>query len=184
VARYLGFKVTHERMDLDGVVTSFFATDMQKQARTHEGVRSDYIFDHVVHLVRHPLPWIRSAHQHLGAAYWQNIQKITGIKVLFGDDRRCQNAYEALGRHWLVWNALIALQNPDLTIRLEHLKDEWSGFLDQLGCALDTPFPSIIQPIGHEPKKLEKTPVVTWDMLGDAESEVRTVASRYGYEVA
>jgi hypothetical protein len=179
--RAIKLDTRHEAMGRDGTVTSFFATDLKKQSGSHKGVRSDFVFEHIWHLVRHPLPWIRSAHAHLGWGYWKDKNPMMGFEVPCGKDRRCERAWPELGRFWIFWHGLIEEQEPELRIRLEYAEEFWPEMMRLLGKS-DT-FPPNVRPEGRDPKRLFKTPEVTWEMLGDAADEVRATATRYGYEV-
>jgi hypothetical protein len=175
--------VPHERMGQHGIVTSFFATDMPEEETSHKGVRSDYTFAHIWHLVRHPLPWIRSAACHLGEGFWQNQTEFTGIEVPCCKNvrthRRPDRAWPQLGLYWVAWNALMEAQDPELLIRLEDVEEIWSEMMGLLG--LGSTFPARLKAVGGDSKLLEQVPEVTWEMLGSSAEPVQELARRYGY---
>jgi hypothetical protein len=179
----VGVKTKHEAMGKDGSVTSFFAMDLPKYKNSYDGhVRSDYEFEHIWQLIRHPLSWVRSAHVHLAYGYWKDKAVVIGEPFPHDSKRRkLSNAHPQVARFWVRWNELMEQQRPDLVIRLEECASFWPQMMGLLGKR--DPFPKHVEPIGHNSNVLDPTPEVTWEMLGEAEQEVRGMAARYGYEV-
>jgi hypothetical protein len=178
-----GLDVPHERMGQHGTVTSFFAADMPSLAKPHKGVRSDYEFEHVWHIVRHPLMFVRSAFAFLDTGYWETTEPHTGVHVpLRENGYPSEDSYPALGLHWVRWNRLIETQKPEMRYRLERTKTAWPVMMDLLGLN-GTVFPSNVKPVGRDTDTLTKTSKVTWDMFGEHQAEVWDLAASYGYYV-
>jgi hypothetical protein len=169
-----GLKVQHETMGQDGTVCDCPAFD--------RAYSKSFEFESVWHQVRFPLDYIRSAHSRFGKHYWDTVREQTGITVPTGRSDKCVEGWQQVARHWLWVHQEIESRNPELTIRVESVEELWPRITELLGCP-NVQFPYQIDRVGRIPKQLEKTPVITWDMLGPVEQEVRDVAAHYGYEV-
>jgi hypothetical protein len=195
--RHIGMDVMHECLGRDGTVSWFFSIDHPwypqhpnntprgRTAHTGEGRRSDYKFEHVVHLVREPLKTLgsmQSIMQRSEQAWLMEAgiipQDLEGPKLL-----RMMHA-------WYNINARVE-KDADLRIRLEDMQPRrdvgWGNLMRLLrkqGRPLGgTPRPSI--PVKNASRGIFKAKKVTWKQMAELDgtlaANIEKMADRYGY---
>jgi len=161
-------KVKHERMGEDGTVSSLFCVDdfsdlmpyMSSEDR-HEGAYSDYAFDKIVHLVRHPLRCITSLRVELPPRFWTWQEPWSEVEIADRD----APTLEEVARFWLAWTSIVDRLHPrPSVIRLEDV----ANLAPRLG----------------QGKRDPKTPWITWEDLARVglSDRVREQMQRYGYD--
>lgn len=116
--RELGLKVEHERMGEEGTVNAAWILPKIKDdtLQKEKFGRQHFIFNRVIHIVRHPLQVIASFQALPPRPFlrWQYLW--TGIKFMENDD---PPAF-MLGRFWIWWTDVCESQ-ADFTIRLDDI---------------------------------------------------------------
>jgi hypothetical protein len=107
---------------------------------------------------------------------------VTGIEVPCDEKRHAEEGWKEVAEHWLRWHELIEAQDPELRIRLEDMEHFWPEMMKKLGRP-HKQFPADVAPIGHDPRRLIRTPEITWEMLGPIAEEVKDKARSYGYVI-
>ena len=158
----------------DGTVSCLFVADDLRYARAHQGRRSDYTFDVILHQVRHPLRVSRTAPVALGKEWWEWTSRFTGV----GWDE--EKLKEMAGGFWYRWNKLMGMQRPDLTYRIEEIDDAWPRIAELLGFD-GMPLPEVQRNLGE--KSSVEFPEPEWAEFGQWEGRVRDLAREYGYVV-
>jgi hypothetical protein len=121
-----GLDIGHERMGGDGICSWLFGADA---ADTPWGpAPSEYRFDYIFHLVRHPLSAIPSIATFKGRA-WDYISR--HIDIDKDDPVLLRSA-----KYWLYWNAMVEDKTSD-RIRIEDMPDAIDLVCGSLGIDAD-----------------------------------------------
>ena len=126
-----GLKVRHENVGVDGCVSWWFGSASSpvdpgygNSSVAHEDRKrpQDFTFDVTAHLIRHPLSCCPSiiGFPFFTKSVWRYIEANTGIHVSMPDPTRTV-------KFWVSWNKEIA-KRADLTLRLEHMAEDWPAF--------------------------------------------------------
>lgn len=164
--RAAGIRAFHERMGRDGTVNAAFAVDDFWYPGNNPDRPSRVRFDHVFHVVRHPLFCIASMASMNNPRFWHWTQLHTGL---------CFEDYESplqhAARFWVKWNELVEKLSPQWRFKIE--SDFWPELCDRLGLG-ERELPEV-------DKHRSQHGSLAWADLGDAERGVREMAERYGY---
>jgi hypothetical protein len=123
-------------------------------------------WDHVWHLVRHPLPTIASLAEMNRPHFWHWTQVHTGRS--YEEDGPARYA----AHFWCDWNRR-AEDRADCMLRLEDISEWWPKKAMELGLDESVEIP-------HEGESKHET--LLWGDIRDV-PEVAQLAARYGYEV-
>jgi glycosyltransferase involved in cell wall biosynthesis len=129
-------------------------------------------FDHVVHVVRHPLNVIASA-QTLRRETWEYMARALEIELP-------EDPIDRAMLTWIKWNELIEKKlRPALTIRAEDARSRWADLMKLIGCT--SSFPSVPVGVNSRPH-----PMLLWTDLEkkntDLVAAVKEKAVALGYE--
>lgn len=180
LCRSAGLNIGHEGVADDGLVCSFFAVDDYYYGGAHAkalkgGVRprrGAITFDHVWHLVRHPLLFVESLLTGpLGIAWWHWQEKHTGVSFDMDPTERA-------AKFWLRWNEIVEPQ-AKWRFRIEDFDQLWPNVTARLGLPPCEMTDSVAERLGQQTTRRVS---VAWEDLGDLQEPVRLKAQEYGYE--
>ena len=177
-----GLKVKREQMGADGTASLYFFADSEWHpwwdgyaalCHKHER-RSDYEFEHILHVIRDPLKTIPSmAKMFQGLVYDYMEHHSVLPKGIRNKMLRCMYIYKNV-------NELCA-SYADRTFRIEDLRYEWPEVSTRLG--ISPTFPNL--PPANKSSGYKKSEPVTWEDLEqispELTAEIKTLAARYGY---
>lgn len=168
-----GLDIGHERVKVNGAVCSFLAVDDDDYGpnvmlRLEGQRRRDFDFDHVWHVVRHPLRVIESLETAMRREWWTWQSKHTGILP----DTPYMGA-----RFWLVWNERIEA-DPEVGMRFRVEDVPWAEMCRRLGIEAEMPDVSPGASSLRGVKRLRRS----WADLGPYEEPIRKKAAEYGYD--
>lgn len=130
-------------------------------------------FDHIFHIVRHPLKCIASMAAVLKPVWWHWQQAHTGIK----DYRQPLRSM----LFWLAWNEIIEPQ-AEFRFQMECFKEAMPEICARLGIEQQE-LPDVAQPVAHK----HDHPPYEWADLFNADrriaEQIQKKAIQYGYEV-
>jgi hypothetical protein len=184
--RTVGINVTHEKVGEDGTVSHYFLVDsdwypmapwQENQQKKHVGERrSDFEFEHTLHIVRDPRKAIPSMTKIFGSVTWQfyidNGVIPAGIK----------NPMLRAMHLWLRHNEL-AQEQADLTYNLERYAQAWPAIMEILG--RNEPYPAHLKPMNKTGGFRAYTPLTFNDMRhldNNLANQIRNLARSYGYK--
>lgn len=185
--RHIGMDVMHECFGEDGSVSWFFTLDHHwypahpnntprgRTAHIGEGRRSDYQFDHVVHLVRDPLKTIGSM-----CSIMQKVEQEWLAEIGIVD----MEAKPKLLRMMQAWDGINQkAEYSDMRISLEAMETkDWARLMKLLG--RKDPYPDI--PVKNASRGIFKAKQVTFQQMRDLDPKLTQAilkrARRYGYK--
>jgi len=170
-----GFDFEHEGLGRDGGITQAWVVDETNHPRAwrtemfkKHGPPDLRQFDHVWHLVRHPLYCIRTLRHARPEAYWLWAEHFARTKMPAG--------------FYVRWNMFVESRNsPDLRIRVEDLEKDWPRLMAELDME-DTAFPGTEPGTGHS-KKVENQYLALRMIEHAWREEVEYMGKRYGYDM-
>lgn len=184
--RTVGINVLHEKVGEDGTVSHYFVVDsdwypmapwQENQGKKHVGERrSDFKFEHTLHIVRDPRKTIPSMTKIFGSVTWQ-----------FYVDNGLISAYHKRSLHramelWLNHN-LMAEEQADLTFNLERYQHAWPAIMEMLGH--NVTYPAHLKPMNKTGGFRAYEPL-TWEQMeavdSDLAKQIRKLAKHYGYK--
>lgn len=182
----VGISVQHEKVGEDGTVSHYFVVDsdwypmapwQDKQLKKHVGERrSDFRFEHTLHIVRDPRKTIPSMTKIFGSVTWQFYID----NGLIPDGIR--NSKLRAMHLWLAHNKL-AQEQADLTFQLERYQHAWPAIMQLIGT--DAQYPAHLKPMNKTGGFRAYEPM-TYDEMGDLDlglaREIRKLARSYGYK--
>lgn len=184
--RTVGINVLHEKVGEHGTVSHYFVVDsdwypmapwQDKALKKHVGERrSDFVFDHTIHIIRDPRKAIPSMTKIFGSVTWQ-FYVDNGV---IPDIRK--NAMLRAMHYWLAHNTLSAEQ-ADLSFNLERYQHAWPGIMELLG--ENAAYPAHLKPMNKTGGFRSYEPVTFADMIAiDATvgKQVKALAKKYGYK--
>jgi len=166
-----GLDIGHEHMGNDGVVGWQWAAPRRWH---NHGWRLDYRFDHIWHLVRHPLGAIASmtTHQRRTLSWMEDVLDVGGSISRIG---RC-------ARLWVLWNRFCA-QQAERTVHIERAAC-CGGTYEDICRWLGLRERELVRHRGYS-RNSRPHRELTWDQLATEASEwalrVRADAAHYGY---
>lgn len=192
--RACNIDVGHEFMGEIGTSSHFFCADSDWYpffpfvkgvdfGKAHAGQRqSDYIFENVIHVIRHPLLVIPSVEAKFGTMDYEFMEDngiFPGPMTRVGDQKR--RGYRGM----MVWywnNRYIEEHFPNaIRLKLEDLDKWWLRLMDMCG------FPGVPKPalppsnksrsLYYKPLSVEQIEMVDRDLT----RKIRDMAERYGY---
>lgn len=181
MAEYLeksGYKIFHERLGDDGVVS----WPMAVNSLSPWGPLTEDSFNHVFHQVKHPLPvltsWIVNIYD-LNRDEWMFIRK--HIPEINLDDTLIVQC----AKYWYYWNLLVEKQ-AEWRYRIEDLEKILPEFIDRSGLVLDSELIHEI-PSNFNTWK-DTTNKITWadlklELPYDLYQNIQAMALRYGYNI-
>jgi len=124
-------------------------------------------WQHIFHIVRHPLPTISSMVAMNRPHFWHWTQLHTGLRV------EKYSAVEHAARFWVRWNELVEKLAPEWRFRVED--DFWPEMCHRL----------MMNPrIRPEASRFRSAhSELDWNDLGGVAEPVRAMAASYGYPV-
>ncbi len=186
--------VKHEMVGAIGTSSHHFAVDSDwypflpftDLGKAHVGERQDdYVFEHVVHVVRHPLLVVPSVEAKFGPMEWEFLED-NGVFPGVMNRTGTQKKHGFRGMMVYYWsNKWIDDHFPNATrVHLEDLKDWWPQIVDWCGYP-GTPQPPIppsnqSRPLYYKPLSIEQMREVDPELL----SNISSMAERYGYEMS
>lgn len=184
VTRFLkdaGLQVEHEQMGPDGTVSCMFFIDASYYpkggiVRTHEGDGkfSDYEFEHIIHLVRHPLEAIPSQAGIYSAAHKKWLDEIGLVNINVKP-----NLLHA-AKLWKEVNTIVDSMTKAF-IRIEDLENFWPALKRRLG--LKGEMPEIRQM--NKASGIFSRPSIEWEHLEMLDKElandIKRLTRNYGY---
>lgn len=161
-----GVVVQHENEGEDGIVSSYFGMNVDLYEGRHLRPRRDYEFEHVWHLMRHPLNVIASM-MSPSAKSWRWFYEAVGIETRHG--------FSDLADLWIRWNRQIECDFPQARrVKIERLESQWPLLMADFG--IENAYEAVN--IGNH--RAARRPV-TWGELGSMEEATRLLAKEYGY---
>lgn len=187
--RTIGINVLHEKMGEHGTVSHYFALDsdwypmapwQEAQGKKHVGERrTDFNFEHIVHIIRDPRKAIPSMTKIFGSITWQFYVD----NGLIPDIRR--NAMLRAMHYWLAHNEASELQ-AHLTFNLENYQKAWPSMMDLLfGPGSIPPYPAHLKPMNKTSGFRSYEPVTFDDLIAidaDLGKRIKAYAKRHGYK--
>lgn len=184
--RKAGLNVPHEVCGRDGTVSHYFSVDsewypaapwQEKQGKKHVGERrSDYEFEHVWHVVRHPLKVIPSIARIFGGVDWEFYEDNGVIPRGIEPVMRRSMAF------YLAQNNICEAQ-AEYRFRIEDVASEWKRISRTLFNE-EREMPQLRQM--NKGTGFRKALAITWDTLDKVDPKmaamVYAMARRYGYE--
>lgn len=189
VLRAVGLDVHDQHVGPDGTSSHWFFADSEwfpqwpgSTRRDHQMQRrSDFLFEHEVHLVRHPLTCIPS------------LRAVHGLILHeFAVDNGILKVEEVEAPHivrsalwWLRVNQRIGKLRPAIRIRMEDYEKSWPWLAFYAGLDKKTPFPKHVKP--RKPSRWSPvTPMASWAALRNAVGDnlfknIQQLAKEYGY---
>lgn len=161
-----GVRAFHEKMGRDGTVSCLFAVDDFWYPGGHQERPSQLRFDHVFHMVRHPLAAVASLALLERKDFWHWTQLHTGLR--YEEEGPLRHA----AKFWLRWNELVEKLNPEWTFRVE--SDFWAELCERIGLGLRER-PDVRR---HE----SSHPAIGWESLEELAPALQRAAERYGYK--
>lgn len=184
--RTVGINVLHEKVGEHGTVSHYFVVDsdwypmapwQEAQGKKHVGERrSDFDFEHTIHIIRDPRKAIPSMTKIFGSITWQFYVD----NGLIPDVRR--NAMLRAMHYWLAHNEASEAQ-ADLTFNLENYQKAWPAMMSLLG--ENAPYPQHLKPMNKTTGFRKYEPVTFDDLIAiDAElgKRIKAYAKTHGYK--
>lgn len=159
-----GLAVGHEQVDEDGISSWMFAATTTEVPFSFDGSsRANYIFQTMIHVVRHPLGVIAST------AYTElvNPPVIEYLSRFVVVDRFAEKLEQAC-QSYLGWNKLIEAQRPDLRVRVEEAPELIAEFLQKRGLYRPPICPPVLPPTDYNSRE---HPQITAAQLRDIISQ-------------
>lgn len=191
--------VPHERLGSLGTVSWYFVprrwethrppfkkTFAGKQHSRGESPETTS-FQHVAHVVRHPLKVIGSAPGIFTNGDWRFIaEHVPSIRSIIAPTRKVWRVIAA-ARYWLEWNKLMNERSPDFRFRVEDIEAAWPKLVSCLGFE-PSGFPSEVSKSTNGNATGRWAPIeVSWDLISALDLktclEIRDLAKEYGYDV-
>ena len=182
----IGLDVQHELTGADGTSSLFFLVDSEwypalpwYPGRNHVGERrSDYEFQYVLHVVRHPLKTIPSIGKIFNGLNYELFEEQGVIPIGIKNKMlRCAWMYYGLN--------LLAEKQATMRVQLERYEHSWPAIMRMLGMSRGTLFPRHVKPANRGTGFRASVPV-TWEDLDALDPElamnIRKMTRRYGYE--
>lgn len=184
VTRFLkdaGLQVEHEQMGRDGTVSCMFFIDASYYpkggiVRSHEGDGkfSDYEFEHIIHLVRHPLEAIPSQAGIYSKAHKEWLDEIGFVNITIKP-----NILHA-AHLWLNVNKLVDTMT-NAVIRIEDLEHFWPALKKRLN--LSGSMPEVRQM--NKASGIFRRASIEWEDLEKLDKgltdEIKKLTRKYGY---
>lgn len=183
-----GIEVTHEKVGEHGTVSHYFVVDSDwhpmapwkgwvEKEKMHVGERrSDFDFEHIVHIVRDPRKTIPSMTKIFDSVTWHYY--VHNGLVPAGIKKPMLRAMHL----WLAHNRL-AMEQADLTFQLERYQNAWPAMMAMLKC--DEPYPQHLKPMNKTGGFKKYTPL-TWDELSGFDAklarDIKQLARKFGYK--
>lgn len=181
----VGLDVPHELTGEHGTSSLFFLVDSDwypslpwYAGRNHVGERrSDYEFQHVLHVVRHPLKTIPSIGKIFNGLNYELFEEQGVIpKGIKNKMLRCAWMYYGLNT--------LAEKQATMRVQLERYAQSWPAIMQMLRME-GTPFPQHVKPANRATGFRASVPL-TWSELDALDPElaqnIRIMTRRYGYE--
>lgn len=180
----VGLDVPHEKVGAHGTSSLFFLVDSDwypmlpwYPGRNHVGERrSDFTFEYVVQIVRHPLKTIPSIGKIFNGLNYELFEE-QGIipKGIKNKMLRCAHMYYGLN--------MLAEKQADLRIQLERYETSWPALMRLIGYKAD--FPADVKPANKGHGYCASVPL-TWAELDALDAtlshNIKLMTRRYGYE--
>ena len=180
----VGLDIPHEKVGAHGTSSLFFLVDSDwypmlpwYPGRNHVGERrSDFEFEHVVQIVRHPLKTIPSIGKIFNGLNYELFEE-QGIipKGIKNKMLRCAYMYYELN--------MLAEKQADLRVQLERYATSWPAIMRLIGYKAG--FPAHVKPANKGQGYRASVPL-TWQQLIDLDAElakkIMNMTRRYGYE--
>lgn len=184
--RTIGINVLHEKVGEHGTVSHYFVVDsdwypmapwQESQGKKHVGERrSDFDFEHTVHIIRDPRKAIPSMTKIFGSITWQFYVD----NGLIPDIRK--NAMLRAMHYWLAHNEASEAQ-ADLTFNLENYGKAWPAMMEVLG--ENAPYPQHLKPMNKTTGFRKYEPVTFDDLIAidaDLGKRIKAYAKLHGYK--
>lgn len=179
-----GLDVRHERMGSHGTSSWVCAppgVHLVPYGCSRNSKRGLIHFNHLIHVVRHPLKVIASAgYTQFGHGTHRNriINFMSKFILLHKKEKPIYQATQS----YIGWNKLIGMQNPPLRVQVEEAHGIVEKYLDEVGLCLDTKEPP---PTNYNWRKhAELTATDLKDQIGsDLCYELLDLADEYGYDI-
>ena len=184
--RTVGINVLHEKVGEHGTVSHYFVVDSDWYpmapwqtiaGKKHVGERrSDFDFEHTVHIVRDPRKAIPSMTKIFGSVTWQ-FYVDNGVIP----DVRKNNILRAM-HYWLAHNELSAAQ-AHLSFNLERYQHAWPALMELIG--ENEPYPKHLKPMNKTGGFRSYEPITFADMIAvdaDLGKRIKSLANFYGYK--
>jgi len=164
-----GLDIGHEKIGEDGISSWLHIAPGGSVPWAGEIERIDY--DRLVHVVRNPLDVIASS-QTMFPDAWDFIENYFAVTLP-------KNMIERAMFTWIEWNKHVESINPNITIRVEDVRAQWSDLMKILGHVAG--YPAEVRP-GYNSRPHN---MLSWADLESANPDmcdaVREMAERYGY---
>lgn len=184
--RTIGINVLHEKVGEHGTVSHYFVVDsdwypmapwQESQGKKHVGERrSDFDFEHTVHIIRDPRKAIPSMTKIFGSITWQFYVD----NGLIPDIRK--NAMLRAMHYWLAHNEASEAQ-ADLSFNLENYGKAWPAMMEVLG--ENAPYPQHLKPMNKTTGFRKYEPVTFDDLIAidaDLGKRIKAYAKLHGYK--
>lgn len=185
----IGLDIEHEAMGADGTVSWFFAMDHDwypylphespkgRVAHQEDGRRRNYVFDHVVHIVRNPPHTIGSMTSIISATSQQWASEVIGFDI---------DMKPKMLRMMHIWNGInsqIEKDGFDLRVNIERMEDrDWPKLMKLIG-RKGTPYP--VLKARNASSGYRKARECSWEIMEALDKkltkEIYKKAKRYGY---
>jgi hypothetical protein len=194
--RQMGLKIGHEKVYEDGTVSWYFCTDSRwypshpwdpSGEKVHVGERrTDFLFDRVVHVVRHPLPCIASIMTHMQALDFEFLEDNDIIPVV-DRPKLLRAMYMWLNVNKEIENLTNGATPHQVEPLFRRLRHSWHPFAEDCGCIsseLVDRLP-VVKPANRGTGYREPRPL-SWTDLREVDPTttdvIRNMAHRYGYK--